>query len=162
MSPPGRPYCIVTLLTDFGTDDVYVGVTKGVVLGMLPTARVVDLTHAVPLQDSEVASLFLRTSVPYFPHVTVVDPGVGGARRAVAVQTESAWYVASDNGVLTPVLGRAREWRAVQPADTRFDLPEVSSTFNGRDVFTPVAAHLASGVSISEVGLMRRSGTSAA
>lgn len=142
-----EPNGLVTLTTDFGTFDGYVGAMKGVILSRFPTARVIDVTHDIPPQDVRAAARALQTAAPWFPegtvHVAVVDPGVGTSRAAVvAVHGGSAW-VAPDNGVLSQVVPEAASaWRV-----DRRDLmcAEVSRTFHGRDVFSPVAAVIASG-----------------
>lgn len=147
---------IVTLLTDFGTADAFVGVMKGVILGIAPHAHLVDLTHEVPPQAVAIAAFLLETARREFPpgtvHLVVVDPGVGSARRALAVEGPRARFVAPDNGVLSPVL-EAGEAAAVH-ALTRpeFFRHPVSRTFHGRDVFAPVAGHLANGVPLAALG----------
>ena len=139
-----RPNGIITLLTDFGLTDPFVGMMKGVILGIAPRATVVDLTHGVPPQSVEIGSLYLVASAPYFPdgtvHIVVVDPGVGTERRAVAVRTERAWYVTPDNGLLSGVMERERVVEAVELTNTAYFLVNVSATFHGRDVFAPVGA----------------------
>ncbi|GAB4447770.1 MAG: SAM-dependent chlorinase/fluorinase [Chloroflexi bacterium OHK40] len=151
---------IITFLTDFGASEAYVGVMKGVALGICPGATLVDITHAVPAQDVRAGALLLPEYVPFFPpasvHVAVVDPGVGSARRGLAVEVTiggaSRFLVGPDNGLFWPLLARADAFSAVELAEPRFWLPRVSSTFHGRDVFTPVAAHLARGVALAELG----------
>ncbi|MCK6556686.1 SAM-dependent chlorinase/fluorinase [Candidatus Binatia bacterium] len=144
-----RPSGIVTLLTDFGTADAYVGVMKGVMLGIDRGLRIVDLTHAVPPQAVRVGALLLRQAVTHFPagtvHLAVVDPGVGSARRPVLAVCDTGYLVGPDNGLLAPaaaVLG-VREVRALE--NPRYFRAPVSRTFHGRDIFAPVAAHLAFG-----------------
>jgi S-adenosylmethionine hydrolase len=150
------PNGIVTLLTDFGTDDVFVGAMKGVILSIAPDARIVDISHAVPAQNVRLGSLFLGASAPYFPrgtaHVAVVDPGVGSHRRAIAVETENAWFVAPDNGLLTDALRDATIVHTVELTESRYWLPAPSATFHGRDIFAPVAAHLVRGLSVRRLG----------
>lgn len=147
---------IVTLLTDFGSRDPYVGVMKGVILGLHPDARLVDLTHEVPPQDVRTAAFLLATSVDWFPpgtvHVAVVDPGVGGERRALVVQAARHLYVGPDNGILTLALRRDRPLSIRELRPGRWTLERVSRTFHGRDVFAPAAAHLASGTVLSHLG----------
>lgn len=145
----------ITLLTDFGMTDHFVGVLKGVIDGIAPGARVIDISHAVRPYALDQARFLLAQSWPYFPagtvHVVVVDPGVGSARRAIVVKASGHFFVGPDNGVLTDVLTlndakvRVIENRALMRS-------EISATFHGRDVFAPVAAHLAAGVSFEEVG----------
>ena len=146
---------IVTLLTDFGTDDAYVAAMKGAVLSVNPDLRIVDVSHTVAPHDVVEAAWLLRGAFRYFPagtvHCVVVDPGVGTARRAIAVRSAGYSFVAPDNGVLFWALrGAAHE--AVALARAEYFRPEVSRTFHGRDIFAPVAAHLASGVPLSDLG----------
>ena len=151
-----QPAPIITLTTDFGTDDVFVGVMKGVILGINPAARIVDLTHGVPPQAVNVGALLLRLSLPYFPphtiHVAVVDPGVGSSRRPVCVETARGILVGPDNGLLAPAAALAGTSRVVECTERAFWLPAVGSTFHGRDVFAPVAAHLSLGVTLDRIG----------
>jgi S-adenosylmethionine hydrolase len=149
---------LITLTTDFGLEDAYVGVLKGVILGINPAATIVDVCHAIPPQDVRAAAFLLHTAWPYFPpgtiHVVVVDPGVGSQRRAIAVATEAATFVAPDNGVLSYVLAEAaaKNTQAVHLTNQRYWLPQVSATFHGRDIFAPVAAHLSLGVPLADLG----------
>lgn len=147
---------IITLLTDFGESDGYVGTMKGVLLDIAPQAQLVDLSHLIPPQDVKQAAFVLMAAVPYFPdgaiHLIVVDPGVGSARRPIAVETPTARYVAPDNGVLTYVLAQADFYSVVELANPTYRLSEVSTTFHGRDIFSPAAAHLAAGVPLRELG----------
>lgn len=140
---------IITLLTDFGTADAYAGIMKGVILGICPAARIVDLSHEVPPQDITAGALLLRSAYRYFPqgtiHVAVVDPGVGGARAAVLVRTAAATFIGPDNGLLQPAADEAGIEAVFALTRAEFHLPEVSRTFHGRDLFAPVAAHLAGG-----------------
>ncbi len=146
---------IITLLTDFGLADAYVGIMRGVILGINPAATVVDLTHGVPPQDIGYAAFELGTAWRYFPtgtvHVVVVDPGVGGERAAIAARVGEQFFVAPDNGVLSYVLaeGPAAVYRLTE---RRYWLPHTSHTFHGRDVFAPVAAHLSLGVPLHALG----------
>lgn len=139
---------IITLTTDFGLTDSYVGVMKGVILSIAPHVAIVDLTHAIAPQNIRQAAFVLMTAAPYFSagaiHVVVVDPGVGTDRRPLLITTARACYVGPDNGVLSPALVEpdAQAWELDQPAYWR---PQVSRTFHGRDIFAPVAAHLAAG-----------------
>jgi len=148
---------IVTLCTDFGGKDGYVGAIKGALLSIAPTATVVDITHAIPPQDVLHAAFVLRTATPFYPrdaiHVVVVDPTVGSERRAVGVETDRGTYVAPDNGVLTLVLESAMPKRAVSLVDAGYwRLGVASKTFHGRDIFAPVAGHLANGVPLEAMG----------
>jgi S-adenosylmethionine hydrolase len=141
---------IITLTTDFGHDDPYVGIMKGVILGITPQARIVDLCHQIPAYDTEAAAFCVVQAVPYFPpgsiHLIVVDPGVGTDRRGLIVQGKQALYVAPDNGVLGPLMA----------ADTHLETFEIAhvegGTFHGRDVFAPAAARLALGSHPNQLG----------
>jgi S-adenosylmethionine hydrolase len=145
---PARP--VITLLTDYGTRDIYVGVVHGVILGIAPSASVVDLSHEVAPQAVSEAAFLLDSAAPYFPwgtiHVSVVDPGVGTERRIVCARTARATYLAPDNGLLARVLERDPPAHLVSVENAAYFLPKVSTTFHGRDIFAPVAAHLANGL----------------
>jgi len=147
---------LITLTTDFGLADSYVGVMKGVMLGIDPTATIVDISHDITPQDVREAAYVIYTAYPYFPpdtiHVVVVDPGVGSRRRAIALRAAQACFVAPDNGVLSYVLAREGMSEAVGLTNPRYHRPTVSRTFHGRDIFAPVAAHLARGVPLAELG----------
>jgi S-adenosylmethionine hydrolase len=157
-----RPNRIITLTTDFGLADSYVGTMKGVILSIAPDARLVDITHNISPQDIHQAAYIVQTFYAYFPpgtiHLIVVDPGVGSERRAIAFSTPEAIFVAPDNGVLTYVWRDARaRWgpeacEVVELTERRFWLHRISRTFHGRDIFAPVAAHLASGVPLAALG----------
>jgi S-adenosyl-L-methionine hydrolase (adenosine-forming) len=142
---------IITLLTDFGTADGYVGEMKGVILTAIPDAIIVDVSHALAPQDVDAARLALARVWRRFPrgtiHVVVVDPGVGSARAALAVESDGRLLVGPDNGVLSPALLNpgARTVALAIP-------PDASPTFHGRDVFAPAAAALARGRSIDSMG----------
>ncbi|MBC7235650.1 MAG: SAM-dependent chlorinase/fluorinase [Chloroflexi bacterium] len=148
---------IITLCTDFGTRDGYVAAMKGIMLDIAPTATLVDITHDIPPQSVTEAAFVLASCTCFFPagtiHLIVVDPGVGTARRALAVRTARHVYVAPDNGVLTLALHHDPPLEAVSLTAKRFwRTTEPSSTFHGRDIFAPVAAHLACGVTLTELG----------
>jgi S-adenosyl-L-methionine hydrolase (adenosine-forming) len=157
---PSSPRPFLTLTTDFGSGDAEAGMLKGVIWGIAPTAQIADLTHAVSPQNVREAALLLGRSAHYFPagtvHVAVVDPGVGTDRRAIAARLGDQCFVGPDNGLLTQMLERAEQ--AGQPVQVvALDRPEywrpsVSPIFHGRDVFAPVAAHLAAGVSLTDMG----------
>ncbi len=147
----------LTLTTDFGTRDAYVAAMKGVILRLCPDAHMVDVTHEIAPQDVMEAAFVLRGAVPFFPpgavHLAVVDPGVGTARRPVALRCGEQWFVGPDNGLFplvledeapdeAVVLDRPRFWRTEAP----------STTFHGRDIFAPAAAHLATGTPLAELG----------
>jgi len=147
---------IVTLLSDFGTADAYAGLMKGVVLSICPEARVVDLSHEVPPQNVTAGALLLRSTVRFFPpgtiHVAVVDPGVGGERKPILVQAGGATFVGPDNGLLHPAASERGINRIVALTKGEYHLPRVSRTFHGRDIFAPVAGHLARGVAAEDFG----------
>jgi S-adenosyl-L-methionine hydrolase (adenosine-forming) len=146
----------VVLMTDFGLSDTYVGQMKGVILSIAPATRIIDLTHAVTAQNIAQGTFLLGKSTPYFPDgtifVAVVDPGVGTSRKAIAVETARHIFLAPDNGLLTSIFQGAEVTRCVTITNERYMLSSRSSTFHGRDVFSPVAAHLASGVAFEELG----------
>jgi S-adenosylmethionine hydrolase len=150
---------LITLTTDFGTIDPFVGIMKGVIAGRAPGVQVVDVSHGVPPQDVTAGALVLRAAAPYFPagsvHVAVVDPGVGSARRPICVETRDACFVGPDNGLLSLAAPRDRILRIVEIADERFMLSPRSRTFHGRDVFAPAAAALASGTPAADLGPVR-------
>jgi S-adenosylmethionine hydrolase len=149
---------IVALLSDFGTQDHYVGAMKGAVLSVCPDAQIVDVVHDLAPHDVEAGSYVLAASVEAFPTGTVflavVDPGVGTSRRALAVQTEAHRFVAPDNGLLTHILADHHTARVHAITNAGLFRFHVSPTFHGRDVFGPVAGHLARGMPIEEVGPM--------
>jgi len=147
---------VVTLLTDFGVRDAFVGVMKGMILGICPQARLVDLCHEVPPQDVEGGAFILGTACGWFPpetiHLAVVDPGVGSRRRAIAVRVGGHAFLAPDNGLLSYVLEAEEPEAAVEITNPAAMLPEVSRTFHGRDLFAPAAAHLACGLALDALG----------
>jgi len=150
---------IVTLTTDFGLRDAYVAEMKGVMLGLARAAgqslQLVDVTHEVERHDITEGALALEAAAPFFPrgtvHLAVVDPGVGTARRGVALATDGHLFVGPDNGLFTPFL-TAGGWRAFEIAEADYRLPMVSRTFHGRDLFAPAAAHLALGLDPARLG----------
>lgn len=145
---------LIVLLTDFGLKDHYVGVMKGVILGINPKARLVDLSHEIPSQGVLDAYFMLSNSYPYFPDgaifVAVVDPGVGTEREILAVQTDRHTFLAPDNGLLGFLGEKIR--RAVCVRNRKYALHPVSATFHGRDLFAPAAAHLSLGLDLGELG----------
>lgn len=148
---------LITLLTDFGDRDPYVGVMKGVIAHICPSARWIDLTHQIPPQDLYAARFHLQVSWRYFPahtiHLAVVDPGVGSDRRGVAVHSAGGYLVGPDNGIFSGILAESAAIAAVtldNPAYWRTARP--STTFHGRDIFAPAAAHLAAGVPLAALG----------
>jgi S-adenosylmethionine hydrolase len=147
---------LVTITTDFGTADGYVGTMKGVILSIAGDARLVDISHEIAPQNVRQAAYVLYTAYPFFPphtvHLVVVDPGVGSARRPIALCTPAGCFVGPDNGVFSYVIAREPVEAMVELADPRYRLPQVSHTFHGRDIFAPAAAHLAAGVPITALG----------
>ena len=149
------PRRIITLTTDFGTADHFVGTMKGVILGICPTAQIVDITHEVQPFEIPDGAFTVAQAYSYFPkktiHVVVVDPGVGSTRRPLLAETAGHYFIAPDNGVLSMVLG-AGKLSVRHITYERFFLHPLSRTFHGRDVFAPVAAHLASGIQAARFG----------
>jgi S-adenosyl-L-methionine hydrolase (adenosine-forming) len=148
---------LITLTTDFGYADSYVGIMKGVIYRIDPQARIVDLSHGVAAQDIMAAALLLRHSVQYFPrgtiHVAVVDPGVGGVRRPLLVEADGDYLIGPDNGVLSlAATTRERPNRIIHLSNTTYSLRPTSATFHGRDIFAPVAAYLSLGVAAEAFG----------
>ncbi len=145
---------LIALLSDFGEDDPFVGIMKGVIAGIAPQAQVVDLTHKIPPGDTLRAAVMIWQSAPYFPSGTVflsvVDPGVGTLRRGVIVQTDDHVFVGPDNGLFTFIL--KDEGNAWELADPKYQLPQPGATFHGRDIFAPAAAHAAIGIQGSQFG----------
>ncbi len=140
---------VITLTTDFGTKDSYVGIMKGVILGINPSVRLVDITHKIAPQQVRAAAFVLLSAYRWFPsgtvHLVVVDPGVGGKRNPIIVETEKYLFVGPDNGVFSLVYEREQEFRVFRISNPQFLLPEVSDTFHGRDIFAPAAAYLSKG-----------------
>jgi len=148
----------LTLLTDFGLQDNYVGVMKGVIACINPNLNIIDITHEIPPQNLDAANFCLMTAYPYFPsgtvHVAVVDPEVGTRRRAVAIELAAGFLVGPDNGIFTGVLAHGKIAAAVELTNPEYWLkPESSTTFHGRDIFAPVGAHLATGITLLKLGM---------
>jgi len=147
---------IITLTTDFGLADGYVAAMKGVILGIAPQATLVDVTHNIAPQQVEQAAYVLQSIRPCFPpdtiHVVVVDPGVGSARRPLAVQTARTTLVGPDNGVFSYALQADPSARCVTLDQPAWQRAAISRTFHGRDIFAPAAAHLANGVRLTQLG----------
>ncbi|MFN3742238.1 MAG: S-adenosyl-l-methionine hydroxide adenosyltransferase family protein [Anaerolineales bacterium] len=151
---------LITLTTDFGQRDGFVGIMKGVILGIFPQARLIDLSHEVEPQNVRQAAYILQRAAPFFPngtvHLAVVDPGVGTERRTLAARLGEQFFVGPDNGLITLLLARAEsrgETIEIVHLDRReYWLTPLSSTFHGRDIFAPCAAYLARGVPLRELG----------
>jgi len=145
---------VITLTTDFGPSDHYVGTMKGVILGIAPAAEIVDICHHVGAYQVAEAAFVLAQAYRYFPkrtvHVVVVDPGVGSARRPILLEAEGQIFVAPDNGVLGMIYAGKPKVRVISNA--RYFRRPVSQTFHGRDIFAPVGAHLAKGVASARMG----------
>ncbi len=151
---------IITITTDFGEKDGFVGTMKGVIWGIAPEAQIADITHEIPPQDILTGAIALWRAAPFFPawtiHVAVVDPGVGTSRRPMAARIGEQYFVGPDNGLFTPMIVDAEKVGG-KTVFVHLDKPEywlnnVSHTFHGRDIFAPVAAHLAMGVSLEALG----------
>lgn len=153
-SSPSLP--VLAFMTDFGAGDGDVGVLKGVALGIVPNAQLIDITHTVQAQNVRSGAWILAASYRYFPKgtvfVCVVDPGVGSARLPIAVHAGDWFFVGPDNGLFSYVYAEQPLHAAVALTNTNYHLPDTSYTFHGRDIFTPVAAHLAAGVALTELG----------
>ena len=147
---------VIALLTDFGLEDGYPGIMKGVVLGIAPEARFIDITHLIPAQDVATGAWILHTAWRYFPagttFLSVVDPGVGTGRKPIALLADDRYFVGPDNGLFSYVLSTAQSLSAVQLDRAGYHLTSPSQTFAGRDIFAPCAAHLAAGVPLEELG----------
>lgn len=148
---------LITITTDFGTEDAYVPAMKGTMLSVCPDARLVDVTHEIHPQDVMEAGFVLQSALPYFPagsiHLVVVDPGVGTDRRAVALRADEQWFVGPDNGVFPLVLDDEPPEAIVELDEPEFwRSRSPSTTFHGRDIFAPAAAHLATGRTLDEIG----------
>src|ERR1700680_1803771 len=150
---------IITLTTDFGTSDHYAGTMQGVILGIAPTARIVDISHDVQPFEITDGAFTIAQAYPYFPtktiHVVVVDPGVGSARRPLLAEMGGQYFIAPDNGLLSMIFARESARGQVKVrhiTNERYFLKPLSRTFHGRDVFAPVAAHLASGIPPAKFG----------
>jgi S-adenosylmethionine hydrolase len=147
---------VITLLTDFGLQDEYVGVMKGVILSINRRVHLVDLTHELTRHDVLRASLAMKAAFSYFPkgaiHVIVVDPGVGGKRRIICLRKDGQLFIAPDNGVLSLVVEDGKVDEIVSVTNQEYFLKPVSKTFHGRDILAPVAAHLSKGVDIVRLG----------
>src|SRR5688572_5231964 len=147
---------IITLTTDFGYQDSFVGIMKGVIAGINPQARVIDITHGIPPQGILAGALTLRHSVKYFPsgtiHVAVVDPGVGSSRRPLLIQDQGNYFLGPDNGILSLAVENIESAHIVQLTNPTYHLHPTRTTFHGRDIFAPAAAHLSLGTPLKAFG----------
>jgi S-adenosyl-L-methionine hydrolase (adenosine-forming) len=146
----------ITFLSDFGLKDDFVGTCHGVIKGIAPDAQIIDITHGIPPQAVLQGALVLANTIPYMPagvHLAVVDPGVGGPRRSLALRdADGRFFVGPDNGLLLPAANRVGITVAHELANPAYALETISRTFHARDLFAPAAAHLASGVALEELG----------
>ena len=151
---------VLTLTTDFGTKDGFVGTLKGVIWSICPSAQIADISHEISPQNVQAGAFALWRAYRFFPeetiHLAVVDPGVGTTRRPIAVHLGEHTFVGPDNGLFTPMFEDAikNRWpvEIIHLKEEKFFLPQVSSTFHGRDIFAPVAAHLANGIPLAKLG----------
>jgi S-adenosylmethionine hydrolase len=147
---------MVTLLTDFGLEDPYVSMMKGVILSVNHAACIIDISHHVTPGGVAQAAQILHETYLYFPdgtvHVAVVDPGVGTDRRAIVLVTRSHFFVGPDNGIFSPIVDACQEAQVIHLSESRYFLQPVSDTFHGRDIFAPVAGHLSQGVDPFDMG----------
>jgi len=151
---------ITTITTDFGTQNGFIGVMKGVIWGIAPETNIADITHEIPPQNVRLGAYALWRVVPFFPpgtvHIAVVDPGVGTKRRPIGLRIGDQKYIVPDNGLITPILEdgerSGKPIEIVHLNNPDYWLPKVSHTFHGRDIFAPTGAHLAHGVPLAELG----------
>lgn len=147
---------LITLITDFGTKDEYVGVMKGVILSRNPEAKIIDITHEIEPFNVEEAAMILERAYRYFPektvHIAVVDPGVGGKRKEIIVHARGHFFVGPDNGIFSFPLKKSKDVMVWEIEREKLGVREISSTFHGRDIFAPCAAILSLGSHPSEVG----------
>ena len=147
---------VITLLTDFGNGAEYVGLMKGVILSINPSAAIVDITHQIDRQDIEQAAFTIHSSYRFFPdrtvHLVVVDPGVGSGRALLALEMKKQFFIAPDNGIFTLLFNEGNITSLIRITNSKYFLASVSRTFHGRDIIAPVGAHLAGGVDLSMLG----------
>jgi S-adenosyl-L-methionine hydrolase (adenosine-forming) len=151
---------VITLTTDFGVKDGFVGTMKGVIWQICPEAKIADISHDIIPQSVVEGAYALWRAYPYFPpgtiHIAVVDPGVGTSRRPIVVQSGSQFFVAPDNGLLTPIFKdaakKSQPLEIIHAINQAYWLPVISHTFHGRDIFSPIGAHLACGVALAVFG----------
>lgn len=147
---------IVTMATDFGVEDHYVGVMKGVILSISNKAKIVDITHSIDSHSILQGAFIIKNYYKYFPentiHLVVVDPGVGSDRRAILVTCDNHFFIGPDNGIFSLIYKVSSDYEVFELENNQYFLEKISSTFHGRDIFSPVAAHLSNGVPPSEFG----------
>jgi len=146
----------IALYTDFGYDNWFAGVLKGVITSISPSLNVIDVTHSIESFDLIEAAFVIEWSYRFFPegtvHVAIVDPGVGGSRRPVIVKSDRYFFIAPDNGILSRIFEAEDNYEAYYISNEKYFLPNISNTFHGRDIFAPVAAQIACGAKIDELG----------
>ena len=151
-----RTLKIITMTTDFGLDNWFVGTMKGVIKGINPDVEIVDITHSIRHCNVREGAFTLLNSYCYFPegtiHLAVIDPGVGTARRCIAVRSTRYYFVAPDNGVLSYAINQEEGVKIIAIENPKYMLQQISTTFHGRDIFAPAAAHLSLGAGIKEFG----------
>ncbi len=151
-----KPNGIITLSTDFGIKDGFVGVMKGIIYGINPQAKIVDITHHIPPQNIEAGSFILQNSYKYFPdgtiHIVVVDPGVGSDRKILAAAANNHFFIAPDNQILKYIFYKNETLTVVEVLNKRYFSQDISRTFHGRDIFAPIAAHLSKGIPLDALG----------
>ncbi len=147
---------LITLLTDFGLSDAYTAMMKGAALSINRNAAIIDITHCINVGSIFQGADILQEAFSFFPentvHVAVVDPGVGSSRRLIAAKAADHFFVAPDNGILWPIIEKNSNAQIVELTNEDYFLPHVTSTFHGRDIFAPVAAHISLGVELSQLG----------
>ncbi len=147
---------VITLTTDFGIKDPYVAIMKGVILSINPHVHIIDISHEVKPGNIIEGACLLQDSYNFFPkgtiHVGVIDPGVGGNRRPIVVQTTDYFFVGPDNGLFWPIINNIKKVKIFHILEKRYFLSEISSTFHGRDIFSPVAAYISKGVTPDKLG----------
>jgi hypothetical protein len=147
---------IITLTTDFGYKDPFVGIMKGVILNINPLANIIDITHGISPQNIVEAAFTIETSFASFPsktiHVVVVDPGVGSVRRPILVITDHYYFVGPDNGIFSQIYNLSESLNVIHLTAEHYFMPQISSTFHGRDIFAPAAAWVSKGINVSNFG----------
>lgn len=147
---------IITLMTDFGDMDPYVGILKGVIYNIFPYVKIVDISHNIPPQNIWQANWTIEASYHFFPkgtiHACVVDPTVGSKRKSILIESKNYYFIGPDNGIFTSILEKEELINIIELTEERYWLQDVSQTFHGRDIFAPVAAYLAKGISVKEFG----------
>ncbi len=148
---------VITILSDFGSQDEYVGVMKGVIFTVCPSVSIVDITHEIDPQDIVQAAYLIPSFYRFFPkgtvHLIIIDPGVGGERDILGVKYDGHFFIAPDNGVLTLLMNHKKSDTIVRIRNTDYYMKPVSATFHGRDIFAPIGAHIANGKGLEELGI---------